>query len=380
LITELRKFQIDALATLKKPGHLICVSATGSGKSLIYERRALQARTRTLLVTPLVALARQQKERLQNTGLKVCLGSGNAGEGPPDQKTAVWIISPEMLEYSTHRHSLEKWKPDFLVVDECHCLWEWSDRFRPSFELVPKLIKDYQIPQSLWLTATLPFPARENLRKILPAPLTEQGSFELPPKLHLSALKTSWMNRPASLIGWMNYQHGPGIVFVSTREAAHRVAALIQAGGRNAIAYHAGLSREERVGIEARVAAQKNDVLVATSAFGMGMNHPHLKWVALWQAPPSLLSLAQTIGRVGRSSTHLSRALVLWDSEDFRLLEWMIQESPRRRSELIETFNYLSRAQCRREGLKSYFDRQPSYSVCGLCDYCIQVKDAAQLH
>ncbi len=347
----LRPFQERALLALEKPGNLLCVAPTGSGKSLIYERAAAKPGRRTLLVSPLVALARQQTLRLESSGIV-------ASRTPPphSKESAVWVVSPEKLLLPPTRHYLQSWRPDFLVVDECHCLWEWGDRFRPAFKLIPDLIRDYAIPSSLWLTATLPHEARQEIRSQIPGPLVEMGDFDLPSQLELHVEHISWTERANTLLGWLIHQKEPGIVFVSTRLATERLARLIRATGRTVQPYHAGLGLEERRAAEASIARGEHHVVVATSAFGMGMNYPHLSWVVLWQAAPSLLGFAQAIGRVGRNENKRARALAFWSRDDFKLLEWMASGSERCLRQLTLSYEFYSEStRCRREALKRYF-------------------------
>lgn len=366
---ELRPFQLAALNALAEPGHVICVSRTGSGKSLIYERAASQPGRRTLLVSPLTALAFQQRERLQAAGVRVKMGSGGSGERPTAD-TQAWIVSPETLRYASYSSVLEDWKPDFLVVDECHCLWDWGEGFRPDFLALPDLIPRLRILRSLWLTATLPVAARCELRSRLPQPLRELGRFELPPALHLEVKRVEWKYRCEALLNWIEDQGEHGIVFVSTREQVSRVARLLTARGHPNSSYHAGLSREERRLIEARVAIRKSGIIVATSAFGMGMDHSHLAWTVLWQAPSSLLGMTQSIGRVGRSELQ-GRALVFWDFEDFRLLDWTARGSQRRETTLSETLEYLKTPACRKRGLELYYEGDSTLRVSSsCCDFC----------
>jgi ATP-dependent DNA helicase RecQ len=369
----LRPFQLQALEALSRPGHVLCVAPTGSGKSLIYENTAKNGRYRTLIVSPLVALARQQAERLARAGVRASIGTA-------DPESETWIVSPEILLYPSHRAAIARFRPRFLVVDECHCLWDWGERFRPAFLLLPKLVREQAIPRSLWLTATLPVPAREELRAAIPPPLTELGGFALPAGLRLSFVRVPWVDRVDALLGWVRDRPEPGIVFAPTREATVRVARLLSALGRPAIAYHAGFSREERVALERRIADSSSDssgdsdnaglIVVATSAFGMGMDHPRLRWVVLWQAPPSVLALAQSVGRVCRREGDSSHALILWDEEDFRLLEWIARGSTRRGEELLRSRALLASARCRGQLLTGYFERE-SGPRCGRCDFCV---------
>lgn len=356
----LRPFQKAALLALEHPGHVLCIAPTGAGKSLIYERAALKPGRRTLLITPLIALGRQQHARLSDvSGLHARLGAGCPSEGPPPgREPGIWIVSPERLLSASGQAHLKRWQPDFLVVDECHCLWEWGERFRPAFQRIPALLSELRIDSSLWLTATLPPAARAELTQQIRSrgPLTELGAFDLPPGLELKVVRMPWVERTEALLGWLLQQREPGILFVPTRESSERLTRLIQAMGLTPIAYHAGLSTEERRALEARIARELPDVVVATSAFGMGMDYPRLQWAAFWQAPASLLELAQAIGRAGRNPSRAARALLLWDEDDFRLHEWSLQGSARRAKQLIEVRDFLRQARCRKVALRDYFE------------------------
>lgn len=367
----LRDFQLNALSALKNPGHVLCVAPTGSGKSLIYERFAAHSTRRTVLVTPLIALARQQREKLVASGIRASLAMGGAKELPTFGKSGVWIISPESLLFDSTRNVLNKWKPDFLVVDECHCLWDWGDQFRPAFLLLPDLIRDESVKRSLWLTATLPFDARKYLRMRI-SPLTEIGSFQVPLQIELHVTRVPWIHRIEALVRWIGlHDHEPGIVFVPTRDSTNKIARLLTSMGKKVVVYHAGLAREERSSAEKAISGRLPEIIVATSAFGMGMDHPYLKWVVLWQAPLSVLSLAQAIGRIGRNPAK-ARALVLWDEDDFRLLEWTVQGSIHRRKDLSDLFEFLRGPGCRKEGLCRYFEpERPHQTSCGACDICV---------
>jgi len=366
----LRPFQKEALQALNRPNHIVCVAPTGSGKSLIYERRAVKKGTRTLLVTPLVALARQQYQRLTDLGLQVCMSAGGM-IGAPTSETDAWIASPESLLFPFRQSLLKKWKPNFLVVDECHCLWDWGDDFRPAFAQIPELIETLGISRSLWLTATLPKKARQTLLSKLPSSVKEIGDFDLPTELHLDVLQVPWPKRTEAILRWIRKQKGSGILFVNTRESTMKLTLLISAFGKKAAAYHAGLSQEERKAVERMIRESELDVVVATSAFGMGMDYPQLKWVALWQSPLSLLALAQAIGRVGRASAQ-GTALVLWDHDDFKLLEWSIRNSERRREELADILKFLTQYGCRKMGLKTYFNDRHILTPClSSCDFCL---------
>lgn len=370
---QLRPFQKAALdALVFSPSHVLCVAPTGAGKSLIYEQSAKSPGTRMVLITPLVALARQQYRKLRSLGIPTAFASGQDHDSPP--QSGVWILSPETLQYESKKAMLKNWRPNLLVVDECHCLWDWGETFRPAFSLIPDLIQNLNIERSLWLTATLPYDARLQLRKALPHSLKEIGEFSISPQIQLWVHSVDWVDRAQFLIQWLQKVEGQGLIFVSSREATLKLARLLQAIGKKVQIYHGGMGSEERRNIENQVSQEIPDIVITTSAFGMGMDYPHLKFVVLWQIPTSLLALVQAIGRVGRNLNQIGYALVLWHHEDFRLLEWSIQGSKRRKSELKALHGYLHSPGCRINGLINYFDKKLLNNSCSQCDYCLKNK------
>jgi ATP-dependent DNA helicase RecQ len=365
----LRPFQAQALEALAGPGprHVICVAPTGAGKSLIYERVAAEPGRRTLLITPLIALARQQEARLQAQGVRTFRHAREAGRG-----AGTWITSPEALLLPAGQRALRDWRPDFWVIDECHCLWEWGEGFRPAFSRVASLLILHRPRRSLWLTATLSPVSREKLvtglRELGHEP-AQLGEFGLPPRLRLEARRIAPAARLEALVAAVASARGAGLVFANTRETCERLARVLSNSRRSVAYYHAGLSREERVAIESRLRAGELDCVVATSAFGMGIDVARLRWVAMWQPPPSLLALAQAVGRAGRDAEVEARALVLWDDADFAALERRADEAPGRAHDLRELREFLLSTDCRARELARRF-RASINDRCGKCDRC----------
>ena len=381
MTTVLRPFQKEAIEILKRPVHLLCIAPTGSGKSLIYETVAENLGLRTLLITPLIALARQQLARFQKKGIPaVLLPAQMPGSIFDESKIKILIASPEAILQSRVNDYLENWKPQFLVVDECHCIWEWGDSFRPAFSKLTDLVEKFSIRRSLWLTATLSHDKRHELERSLPAALKILGGFGLPAGLRIFVKRVPWINRADALLGLFKSKAGAGIVFTQTRDSTERIMRLVSMSGRRVLAYHAGMAREERLSIEHMIENKMVDVVVATSAFGLGMDYSHLRWAVLWQAPPSLLFLTQAIGRVARGSEVTSEAIVFWDDDDFRLIEWMVRgpcgtiassvDSDEKRSELVNVARFVRSKQCRRADLFTYFEGEPAVKQCGSCDIC----------
>ena len=389
----LRPFQKKAIDHLLSPSshtdHLLCISPTGSGKSLIYENVMAETRWKTLIISPLIALGRQHHQKLTALGIPSFLSCGQSqGQGPPlspalsfssspdsmphsPPQSGAWIMSPESLQYSSRKEALQRWKPDFLVVDECHCLWEWGQSFRPAFQHIPQLIQTLpSLKKTLWLTATLPYPARQELRSYLSPFLSEMGEFDLPSRLHLSLRRLGFEHRLQALLDWVRAEKSHGMIFVSTREATQKLARVIQATGTRVMTYHGGMSSEERRNTEACIQNKIPEIVISTSAFGMGMDYSHIHRLALWQAPTSILSFVQIIGRVGRGNNSQGRALAFWDLDDFKMLEWSIHHLDKRRKELQALSRFYHSTQCRRFILKRYFHPETPPSFCQQCDWC----------
>ncbi len=320
---HLKEFQIQALNELKKlKTDLICIAPTGSGKGVIVEELAKNPKERILLISPLIALGRQQQHRLSAKNISSYCSMG-INESPVGlEQSRVWILSPESALHPSKTNLILEWQPTLIVVDECHCIFEWGQDFRPAYGQLPSWIARLKAQRTLWMSATLPHAAILTIQAGLNRQLTVQGSFSLPPDLEIKFLQTPWSSRLRILSRILRERTEGGIVFTGSRQMTERIQNLIQAAGRKSFYYHAGLSSEERRIIEDKIQGASNSVVVATSAFGMGMDYQNLTWVLLWQPPRTVLSLAQALGRVGRNQKR-GQALLLWDEVDFR---WMNEE------------------------------------------------------
>jgi ATP-dependent DNA helicase RecQ len=359
LFPDLKPFQAEALTSLRENAHTVLVSPTGSGKSLIFQRYLVENRlkTRAIFISPLTALARQVANDLKNLGLEVCLGVGRKG-APPPSRSGIWIVSPEKL--GVHGYQLLRaWQPNLLIVDEAHCVWEWGESFRPAFRKVPKLISELKIQKSFWCTATLPRAARKDLKLYFSKNHLELGQFKLPESLVLKTNAVPSHQKESELRELLkNASSESGMIFVSSRKSAEKLRRKLIFWGFDSVFYHAGLLPEERMTIEQNLARHDPSVpvwIVATSAFGMGMNYPFLKTCILYEPSLSLLSLAQALGRVGRSGA-LATAYVFWNENDFLNLARMLGEQPLALKRLKEVKRWCETRQCQRQELEKYFN------------------------
>lgn len=356
----LKPFQKEALQSLRTLPHTLLIAPTGSGKTLVFQRYIQEKRPRAVLISPLNALARQHELGFRRLGIPVSQGVGAGGQGPPDGP-GVWILNPEKIarKFSTR---LREWRPELLIVDEAHCVFEWGERFRPDFARVPGWVGEFAIPKSFWCTATLPEAALASLRGHFAGQLRVSGSFALPESLTLVRERVAPYERMDRLRALLREDpHRSGMIFVNTRHSSERVRAWLCAWGFDSVFYHAGMGLEERLGLEAalraRESAGRSIWVVATSAFGMGMDYPFLSRCILFEPSFSLLSLAQALGRVGRAGAS-AEAVVLWHEDDFQRHAWLADDSERARRALGEVRQWCQSHSCPRLTLEKYF--QPS--------------------
>jgi ATP-dependent DNA helicase RecQ len=328
---QLRPFQIQALETLTKnpEAHLVCQSHTGSGKSMIFQRFLAQNPVRTVIICPLIALAEQHRAALEALYFPTRFKDSRSLA-----ESMVWILSPESLN-GPLLDQLKKWSPQFLVVDECHCIYEWGDSFRPDFSKIPKLAHDLGVTHSLWLSATLLPSVLAEMKRTLPKPLYFQGKFSVPGNLNLVSLPISLENRLDSLRTLAESRDDPGIIFVNTKAMAQRLQGLLSGVGLESSFFHSSLSSEEKYNRLRIYQSEQPGIVIATSAFGMGMDFKQFSWVALAQVPFSILDLAQKIGRVGRANKK-GTAFLFWDLVDFELLKWSMTPSSNRAEQVFE--------------------------------------------
>jgi ATP-dependent DNA helicase RecQ len=311
---ELHPFQREALAQLAKPRvHVALTAPTGSGKGVILEVLARNPEERLLVLTPLVALARQQRLRFLARGIPAA---------------RVRILSPESALLQAR--GVQAWQPTLIAVDEAHCLSEWGARFRPAYGKILEFIAATGGVRTIWMSATFPRPLFDLLRRALPGDWIQLGQFQSPPGLRTEFVRISPADRVERIHASIHSRTGPGLVFASTRKDVGRYAALF-GGDRAVLPYHAGLSDEERRLVEGLLTRESGDAdpktsVVATNAFGMGMDFPQFGWAALTHAPFSLLGLMQTFGRVARGGRS-GMAELFWSEEDFRFAGLLLGDS-----------------------------------------------------
>jgi ATP-dependent DNA helicase RecQ len=335
MLRSLRPFQTAALRALESPVHLALTAPTGSGKGLILEEIAQNPRERVLLLTPLIALARQQSRRFRQSAVPhhVSVAMGGIRDPGPRPGDRVWILGPESALAPRRTERIRNWDPTLIAVDEAHCLEEWGEAFRPAYEALIAWIRLGEWKRTLWMSATFPRTLAERLENEIPGEWVTQGAFALPENLTLRMHRAEFSERVENVRAAILGRKEAGILFAGTRRSAENYARLFRAEGLSLLPYHAGMSDEERRAIESMLErereSERSPSIAATNAFGMGMDFPQLRWALLAQAPFSILSLVQAFGRVGRAGAS-GLAEVLWCEEDFRIAGYLVASARNR--------------------------------------------------
>ena len=303
---------------------------TGSGKSLCYQLPALLLPHLTLVVSPLLALMQDQLAFLQRHG--IAAASIDSAQSREDASAVmarakagelkILMISVERLKNERFRNFLQQVPISLLVVDEAHCISEWGHNFRPDYLKLPDYQRQFNIPQALLLTATATPNVIADMQAkfaIAETDVITTGFYRA--NLNLWVEPVSGTAKRQRLVQWMNGRIGqPSIVYVTLQRTAEQIAEHLSQHGISANAYHAGLPHEQREGIQRQFMGGQLNCIVATIAFGMGIDKSDIRNVVHFDLPKSIENYSQEIGRAGRDGQP-SDCLVLANRDSLNVLE-----------------------------------------------------------
>ena len=382
--SKFRPGQKEIVEAVAGGDNVLAIMPTGGGKSLCFQLPALLRDGLTVVISPLIALMRDQVRALQASGVAAgALTSANTQqetdavfEALNAGKLKLLYLAPERLAADSMQSVLRRYHVSMLAVDEAHCVSQWGHDFRPDYLRIGLLRRALGVPLAAF-TATADAETQQEIVERLfdgAAPTTFLRGFDRP-NIHLSfAIK----NTPRKqLLAFASARKGQsGIVYCGTRAKTETLAAALREEGHSACHYHGGMKADMRRDVEARFATEDGLIVVATVAFGMGVDKPDIRWVAHADLPKSIESYYQEIGRAGRDG-----------AEDIRLRRSQIDEgladADRRLADhgrLNALLGLAEALECRRKSLLSYFgETEITCENCDLCDQPPEIFDGTNV-
>ncbi|WP_122572861.1 RecQ family ATP-dependent DNA helicase [Pseudomonas viridiflava] len=328
--SQFRPGQEAAISAVLAGRSAAAIFPTGSGKSLCYQLPALMLPHLTLVVSPLLALIQDQLAFLQRHGISAAsIDSAQSREDVAQVmararsgELKILMISVERLKNERFRQFITQVPISLLVVDEAHCISEWGHNFRPDYLKLPDYQREFNIPQALLLTATATPQVIIDMQTkfaIAPQDVVTTGFYR--PNLHLWVEPVAGRDKRRRLVEWLSDRGGqPTIVYVTLQKTAEYIAAHLQQNGLPASAYHAGLPNDKRESIQKQFMSGQLNCIVATIAFGMGIDKSDIRNVVHFDLPKSIENYSQEIGRAGRDGA-ASDCLVLANRDSLNVLE-----------------------------------------------------------
>ena len=380
--SDFRPGQKEIVDAVVRGENTLAIMPTGGGKSLCFQLPALMRDGVTLVISPLIALMRDQVRGLTEAGVPAgALTSGNT----PEETEAVWrqlqdgtlkllYMAPERLAAGGTVNMLRRAGVGLIAVDEAHCVSQWGHDFRPDYLRIGELREGLDVPLAAF-TATADAETREEIVEKLfrgETPATFLRGFDRP-NIHLAFAVKDGPRR--QILDFAAARKGqPGIVYCGTRAKTETLSRALAEAGHATCHYHGGMEGEDRRNVERRFQQEDGLIVCATVAFGMGVDKPDIRWVAHADMPKSIEAYYQEIGRAGRDGAS-AETLTLFGPDDIRYRRQQIDEGlapPERRAADHGRLNALmglaEALQCRRQNLLGYFGE--TAMPCGNCDLC----------
>jgi ATP-dependent DNA helicase RecQ len=401
-----RPWQREAIEAVVAPGaRVLVVAPTGGGKSLTYQLPAVALPGTTIVISPLVALMDDQVRALEARGIAATYIASTV---EPDVRRAretamsngrykIVYCAPERLAFDPFVERLARLSTPLIAVDEAHCISQWGHDFRPDYLRIGDLVARLAPPRVLACTATATPDVRREIRERLgfdDGTCREVLRGFARPNLHLEAAAVAGPSEAkarmdaalAEALGKKTLPKGAAIVYAATRKQTELVAEHLRKKGWNAAAYHAGMEPAMRARVSERFAKRELDIVVATNAFGMGIDRPDIRAVIHVQPPASIEAYYQEVGRAGRDGAEAS-GLLLCSGLDIALRRRLCEISsdgspapPAQRDRAWGMFRdllrYLDACTCRHDFVLRYFgDERETLGGCGHCDVCGAIDD-----
>lgn len=317
---DFRPPQRRAVQTVVSGHDALILLPTGGGKSLCFQVPALMRQGLTVVISPLISLMKDQVDALERRQLSAAFLNSTLSRGEVSNRMArardgslkLLYLAPERMDGGRTMQQLAQIGVSMLVVDEAHCISEWGHDFRPSYRRIGSIRVGLGMPQTVALTATATLQVRDDIlhQLALRDPRVIVGGFDRTNlTYHVSPTRTQ-LDKDKACVQWLRKIDGVSIVYAPTRKAVERVASMLTRARVNAVAYHGGLDDSLRQRAQDAFMEERTRVIVATSAFGMGIDKPDVRLVVHHAMPGSLEAYYQEAGRAGRDGKHSTCALL----------------------------------------------------------------------
>lgn len=385
---EFRPGQREIIQKVMEHEDVLGIMPTGSGKSVCYQLPALMLDGLTIVVSPLISLMKDQVDAANQLGIAATFinSSLNGYETArrfqelEHREIQLLYVAPERFIMPDFIRSMQHWNVQLLAIDEAHCISQWGHDFRPSYlQMAEKLNELIQRPIIVALTATATIAVAEDIKRLLKIPVKNhiQTGFARE-NLRLQVIKDQ--KKEQYLVEYLRMnQKQSGIIYAATRKEVDRIYHLLKKFGFNAGRYHGGMSERERTEMQEAFLYDRMELLVATNAFGMGINKSNIRFVIHYQIPGSLEAYYQEAGRAGRDGL-LSDAILLFAPQDIQIQKFFIQQSQREDSQKQKEYEklkamteYVYIEDCLQKYILAYFGEDGV--ACERCGNCLDDRE-----
>ncbi|MBD5654564.1 MAG: DNA helicase RecQ [Candidatus Eremiobacteraeota bacterium] len=380
---DFRPLQEDIVADVLAGCDVFALLPTGGGKSLCFQLPAVMRPGLTVVVSPLIALMKDQVDAMTTAGVEATFLNSSLESGETQRRLRdlhagryrLLYLAPERLALPHVRRDLERWNVTRFAIDEAHCISEWGHDFRPEYRRLAELRRSFPAVPVLALTATATGRVRDDIvtSLALRSPSCYVASFNRPNLTYRVVPKRNTFDALLAFVRRRSKESG--IVYAGSRRQAESLAEKLAAAGIAALPYHAGLNPSERSYNQERFVRDDARVICATVAFGMGINKPNVRYVVHYDLPKNLESYYQETGRAGRDGLPAECVLFYGPGDAQKQLGFLEEKDERERASALESLRrmqgYAECTDCRRALLLSYFGETPAGGSCEGCDNCL---------